>query len=446
MRIDISHSELFSTIFESIVNKKLNHPITGISIDSRTLKKGDLFVAINGNRSDGHLFIKKVYEMGASAAIVEKINNNIEFQQIETTNTVMTLGSIAMKWREQFKIPIVAITGSNGKTSTKELLVHTLSKKFNIHSTYANQNTFIGLSMTLLRLSDVNEISILELGASRPGEIKTLCEIAKPTHGLITNIAPAHFEGFGSIENIVHEKGELFQSLNHGISFINKTDPYINGINFIGEKISYGLSPDCDFPADIFHEDDGTLSLVLDTHILKTLSTNLSFLKNSMAISAIAITLGLDWNDLKKQLLSFTPPKGRCNVIYLNDITIIDDTYNANLSSSIASLDYLKAFSTKGRRIFVFGDMYELGDLTNSQHIKIGEKCSELKLDIVYTIGLHSKMTHNAIKNKVLKKHFSSKDSLIKTLKGSTRPSDLILFKGSRGMEMEKIISGAFEI
>ena len=232
-----------------------------------------------------------------------------------------------------------------------------------MHATEGNFNTHIGLPLTLFKMDLSHNISILEMGASTSGEIEALCNIAMPTHGLITNIAPAHLEGFGSIENIAYEKASLFRSLeSDGIAFFNKTDDMINDIQFKGEKITFGLTPDCDFPADIYQEEDGTLTLILDTNEIPTGSHNLSFIKNSIAVSAIAITLGLSWDRLKTKLLSFNAPQGRCNVKHFNDITIIDDTYNANLSSSLAALEYLSAFSSDGRRIFVFGDMFELGN------------------------------------------------------------------------------------
>ena len=160
--------------------------------------------------------------------------------------------------------------------------------------------------------------------------------------------------------------------------------------------------------------------------------------------TAIAVTLGLGWKELKNQLKFFTPPKGRCNIRQVNDITIIDDTYNANLESTLSSIHYLKAISKSGRKIFVFGDMYELGASTNEQHKQVGEKCSDL--DLVYTLGIHSKITSKAIKNNIPKKHFSSKEELIISLKKTIKAGDKILFKGSRGMAMEKVIKGTFQI
>ena len=444
MRTAINHPELFATVFESITKSKLHRPITGLSTDSREIKEGDLYIAINGNRVNGHQFLNEVMRAGAVAALVCDINENIDIQQIRVPNTLNAISEIASKWRMKFDIPVIGITGSNGKTSTKELLSHVLSSKFKMHATKGNFNTKIGLPLTLLGIEKNHDISILEMGASVPGEIEALCQLAKPTHGVITNIAPAHLEGFGSIETIAYEKGALFRSLDKGISFVNKADEMVSKIKFSGKRITYGLSPDCDFPVDIFHERDGSLTLVLDSNVIKTLSYNFSFIKNCVAVSAISISLGIELESLRSRIQSFSAPEGRCFVKQVKDITIIDDTYNANLTSSLAALDYLSAFSGDGRKIFVFGDMFELGPTTDEQHQKVGERCLELNLDGVFTIGEHTRHTNSMINNGMMSKHFKNKKDLIITLQKIIEGGDKILFKGSRGMEMDKIIKGVF--
>lgn len=444
MRINIKHSEVFSTIFKLITNIQLHKPIMGITSDSREVRKNDLFIAIKGNNVDGNNFIKSIYKLDASAALVSRINKNIDIQQIKVNDPLKILSEIANLWRKQYNIPIIAITGSNGKTSTKELLLHVLSDNYKVHATKGNFNTKLGLSLSLLGLDNLHDISILEFGSSMPGEIKSLCEIAEPTHGLITNIAPAHLEGFGSIDKIVKEKSALFDSLSNGISFVNKADKRISNLNIKGAKITFGLTSDCDFPADINIESNGLLTLIIDSHIIPTKSYNLSFLKNSISVATIALTLGIKKNQLKSKITSFKPPKGRCYVKNINDVLIIDDTYNANLISSLAALDYLNAFSGDGRKIFVFGDMFELGQESNEQHKIIGKKCTNLNLDGVFTLGDNTKHTDSEIDDNIKHEHFNSPIQMIKSLKNFIQPGDKILFKGSRGMKMENIIKGIF--
>ena len=444
MRATIDHPELFAAVFESITKSKLHRPVTGLSTDSREINEGDLYIAINGEKVNGHQFLNEVRQSGAVAALVCDADKKIDIQQIKVNNTLKAISEIANKWRMKFDIPVIGITGSNGKTSTKELLSHILSSKFKVHATEGNFNTKIGLPLTLLGMRKKHDISILEMGASVPGEIETLCLLAKPTHGIITNIAPAHLEGFGSIETIAYEKGALFRSLNKGISFVNKADELVSKIQFSGKRITYGLSPDCDFPVDICHEDDGSLTLVIDSYVIPTSSHNLSFIKNCVAVSAISISLGVELQDLRSRIQTFSAPKGRCFVKQIKDITVIDDTYNANLTSSLAALDYLSAFSGDGRKIFVFGDMYELGPTSDKQHQKIGERCLELNLDGVFTIGEHTKHTNSIINDGMMSKHFMNKKDLIDSLQRIIESGDKVLFKGSRGMEMDKIIEGVF--
>ena len=447
MRININKSEILSQIIKKITGETLTTPITGITTDSRDCKPGDLYIALLGNRSDGHDFLYQVDNINAAAAQVSKENTTekLKLKQICVQDTNKVLGMIANKWRKNYDIPVIAITGSNGKTSTKELLFHILKEKYNVHATEGNYNTSIGLPLSLLGLNKSHDISIIEMGANQPGDIKYLCEIAEPTHGLITNISSAHLEGFQTIENIVDTKGSLFKYLRNGISFINYADERIKSINNIGQKITYGLNANCDFPADIHRENDGSITLTIDAQEIKTKSKNLSFAKNIIAVSAVSITLGIEWKLLQEKILTFKPPKGRCKVITYNSITIIDDTYNANLESCIAAIDYLNAFSGSGRKILVLGDMLELGTASTSQHEKLGSKCSAANLDAVFTIGKRTLSTQSTIHGVPINLHYNNSGDLISSLKSQLQDNDKILFKGSRGMKMEKIISGVFK-
>lgn len=444
MRIEIKNPERFSMVFESVTGQKLHHPVLGITTDSREVQDGDLYIALKGERVDGHTFLDSVEDSNAAGALVSQGNPNLNLQQILVDDPQTMIGKIANAWRRQFDIPLIGITGSNGKTSTKDLLAHVLSNTYNVHATEGNFNTTVGLPLTLLQLDYENSISIIEMGASSTGEIGALCKIAEPTHGMITNIAPAHLEGFGSIETIVHEKRALFQALENGIAFVNMADDRVAKMEISGESVTFGLTPDCDFPADIHQENDGSLTLILDAHEIPTGSQNLSFIKNSIAVTAMAITLDVDWKDVKERIQSFSPPSGRCQVKQFEDVTVIDDTYNANLISSLAALDYLKAFAGNGRRIFVFGDMFELGPTSHEQHRQVGEKCTELELDGVFTLGENTVYTDSVINSGIDHQHFESHDAMIDSLKEMVHSGDKILFKGSRGMAMEKVIKGVF--
>ena len=443
MRIDIKHPEIFSRFFYNLTGTKLKSNIEGISTDTREIFKGDLFVAIKGNDFDGNNFIGKASELGASAALVSKISKRIKIEQIKVKNPVDILIEIATMWRQKFKIPVIAITGSNGKTSTKELLYHLLSGSYKVHATNKNFNTSLGLSLTLLELNELHEISILELGSSKPGEIKALCKISDPTHGLITNIAPAHYMNFGSIKNIVNEKIELFNYLRDGTCFLNVSDKELSKVHLKGKNITYGINVNCDFQGITSLNNDGSFNLTIAGNITLKRLRNSSFIKNIISTSAVALTIGLKKSMIKSRIDSFQTPKGRCRISKINGITVIDDTYNANLNSSLAALDYLNTLSDEGRRLFVFGDMLELGNKSIEQHELIGEKCLNLNLDYLFTIGEHSSHTFKSFQS-INKKHFLQPSDLIISLKKFIREKDKILFKGSRGMRMENIINGVF--
>ena len=446
MRINLPHPNKFAKIWEEVTDVALNKTVKGIVTDSREVRPGDLYIAISGDRVDGHTFIKDVFEKGAVCALVNSEIENADEQLIKVNNSVSTIGKVAKAWRNQFDIPVMGITGSNGKTSTKELLKHMLSAQFNIHATEGNFNTSIGLPLTLLRLTKENTMSILEMGANQPGDIAQLCEIAQPTHGVITNIAPAHLEGFGTIEAVAKTKGELFACLSKGVSFINAADYRVGALEILGDSISFGLTPECDYPADIHHEKDGTITLTVDAEEIPTHSVNLTFAKNVIACAAIARTLGLSWGEIRENIASFQPPKGRCEVKNNGMITIIDDTYNANLESTVAAIDYLKAFSGNGQRIFVFGDMFELGDLSQDQHRRVGEKCNEAELSAVFTVGEETVTTDAIITYSELHKHFDNKDDLLTSLKSIVKDGDKVLVKGSRGMKMETIVEAMLAV
>ena len=447
MRLDIKNSKMLAKTLKAITGMSLDNTITGITTDSRNCKPGDLYVALKGVRSDGHKYIDEVERKNASAALVSALDDNkeLKIKQILVDDTKKTLGLIANEWRKNFKIPVIAITGSNGKTSTKELLYHVLNHKYNVHSTQGNYNTSIGLPLSLLEINKYHDISIIEMGANQPGDIKYLCNIADPTHGLITNISSAHLEGFQSVENILETKIALFNYLDEGIAYVNCADDRLRKIKIKGKKITYGLNAECHFPADIHHDDDGSLVLTIDSKELKTKSKNLSFAKNIIAVTAVSITLGLEWELLQERILTFNPPKGRCRILKHKKLTIIDDTYNANLESCIAAIDYLMAFAGNGRRIAVFGDMLELGNASKEQHEKLGIKCSNVGLDAIYTIGEEMKFTNSVISGVSLNLHYDDRKDLISHLKSELKDNDKILFKGSRGMKMENILSGVFE-
>ena len=439
MRVSLPDPTQFEVIFRTVTGHTIPM-VGGISTDSRECRPGDLYIAICGENVDGHDFIDNAVDNGAKVVVVER-HIETDIYAVLVNDSMEAISAVASFWRNQFDIPVIAITGSNGKTSTKELLRHILNAQFAVHATEGNYNTSIGLPLTLFQMMQAHSISILEMGANQPRDIGALCSVANPTHGLITNIAPAHLEGFGSIDEVAHTKAALFRSMSErGVGFVNLTDPYIAKMNRPKNSITFGITADCDYPADIHTEDDGTLSLTISTEDIFTGSSNFSFAKNIIACAAIADTLNISWELFRDRISTFQPPPGRCEIKKSKNMTFIDDTYNANLESTVAAIDYLTGFSGNGRRILIFGDMFELGNESKNQHIKVGQKCVESDLDLVFTVGNETVATHESILSGPDHMHFSTKKDLIKELRTEIMDGDKILVKGSRGMAMETII------
>ena len=446
MRINFKDQGSINPIIKMVTGHDLVGQIKGITTDSREVIEGDLYIALEGAVNDGHNYLKEVDEHNVTAVLINehKGSSNLRAQKIEVKDTKKTLGDISKEWRKKFDIPVIGITGSNGKTSTKDLLYHVLKKKYNVHLTRGNYNTSIGLPLTLLEINKSNEISIVEMGANQIGDIEYLCALAKPSHGLITNVSSAHLEGFGNMDNIIKTKGALFKALKNGVSFVNYADDKVKSAHKFGKKITYGLNEICDFPADIHHDQDGSIILTISSQEIHTQSQNLSFAKNIIAVASVAITLGIKWSHFQERILSFQAPKSRCEVSKYDDITVIDDTYNSNLESCSAAIDYLKVFSGKGRQIAVLGDMLELGDASEEQHRILGYKCSSSNLDAVFTLGENAFFIKESVKGIQKNHHFEIRKDLIDALKLELKGNDKVLFKGSRGMKMEKIIEGVF--
>jgi len=446
MRITLPEPKRFSKVFKAVTTTSLAKTITGISTDSRECIEGDLYIAIKGDIVDGHQFINDAQNNGAIAALVVEYNNIInDMQQIVVENPVKTIGLVANAWRDKFNIPVIGITGSNGKTTTKDLIKHFLESKYNVHATKGNFNTSVGVPLTLLQMQGKHNLSIIEMGANQPGDIKTLCQIVEPTDGLITNIAPAHLEGFGSIEKVAQEKSELFPFLTNGTAYVNISDEWISTFTIPNQSKTFGFLLDCDFSADYHRESDGNIILMINSNEINTNSQNTVYAKNILAAAAVTKSFEIDWATIKERILSFTPTYGRSVITQYDNIIFIDDTYNANYVSTLAAIEHLALYPTNGRRIFVFGDMAELGDSSKKYHKKIGEKCLENNLDAVFTLGTQTILTDHILNTLKYHKHYDSKEQLSKELINFMQNDDIILFKGSRSMEMEKIIQEVFK-
>jgi UDP-N-acetylmuramoyl-tripeptide--D-alanyl-D-alanine ligase len=435
---------------------------TGVSMDSRTVKPGDLFVAIRGDQFDGHNFISTAVEQKASVLIVEKrwaagnnamlISLNLPILVVE--NTVHALGRLAAIYRRRFDIPVLAVAGSNGKTTTKEMIEDVLSAKYNVLCTQGNLNNHIGVPRTLFRLEKEHEIVVVEIGTNHPGEITYLCNVAEPTHGIITNIGREHLEFFGTIEGVAKAEGELLVWLaaHHGTAFINADDTRI--VRFAKElkkTAAYGFSVRAPKVkgSGLEMNDRACSSFFVKTGNKKKFSVQLSVpsehnAKNALAAAAVGLAFKVPPADIQKALEQFSSVGKRMQLQTIGGLAVIDDTYNANPDSMIAAFKTLKATRTAGKRIAVLGDMRELGPNAPDLHRQIGASAGTYGIDILLTHGtLAASLNDAAVVG--AKAHFEQKSALIEYLLHAIAPGDVVLVKGSRGMKMEEVVAAINE-
>jgi UDP-N-acetylmuramoyl-tripeptide--D-alanyl-D-alanine ligase len=437
----------------------------GVSTDSRTVAQGELFIALKGERFDGHHFAIEALKKRAGGVIIEedrvrdiRWNGYRPSAVIAVKDSLRALGDIAQERRRRFGTPVVALTGSNGKTTTKEMISACLETTFPVLKTKGNLNNLIGLPLTLLELTEKERIVVLEMGMNVPGEVRRLTEIAEPDVGLITNIEKVHLEGMGSLERIKDEKGELFRRMRQdGTILVNQDDPRVIDLasEFKGQKITYGI----DHPADVmareieFKGTEGTsFTLVTEgvTLAIRLPYLGRHFVPNALSAVAAASLFGIDMERVKKALEHLSPSPMRMEVLRLKGgVSVINDAYNANPKSMELALEILSQMKGGGRGFAVLGDMLELGDDSVEAHQLIGKRVAELSIDFLLALGeeapvlVESAIRHglDSEKAKIVESHAEA----ISFLKKSLRNGDWILVKGSRRMGMEKIAEGLME-
>ena len=448
MRVNIGDKLVFSKIFNQLTKYDISSiKFNGISIDSRKIEKGDIFIALKGFQSDGHDFIDSCLNKGASFIINEKHNNQ---NMIKVKSSKAIIKDMAIEYRKNMKCKVIAITGSNGKTTTKEMLYHILSSNYTISYTKDNFNSTIGMPISIFSISNLDDIFLAEIGTNQKGEIAYLCEVAKPDFGIITNIAEAHIENFNSLDEIYKEKLNLFKSVSKdGTVFINMDDDYLSSsIDLLNsKKIKYGFNNKYDYKGTYNNSESNKLSITnfnnSDNLILNIPHLNTNMAKNILCSFALASELGIDITTFNKQINSFNIPNGRGNFIYKNHCTIIDDTYNSNYSSTIAGIKSLNHYDN--RKIVVLGDMLELGDKSIEFHIGILHHLVENNIKNVFLYGelmehLYKEAQNHKTDINIF--YFHSQNELIKVINTYIVKDDFIYIKGSRSMKMENIIKG----
>ncbi|RZB30772.1 MAG: murE/murF fusion protein [Desulfobacteraceae bacterium Eth-SRB1] len=457
-----STAEILKATNGEIISGNTGSSFAGISIDSRRISAGDIFIAIKGNVYDGHSFAGDVIEHGIRGIIInkDKADNLLPFTKqqgknavcVAVNDTTKALGDLASFNRKRSNVSVVAITGSNGKTTTKDMTAAVASRKYCTLSTEGNFNNEIGLPLTLLRLNPDHKWAVLELGMNSPNEIGRLADICSPDIGVITNISHAHLKGLGSINGIMHAKGELLEKIKPGgKAVLNADDPRVLQLadKTTQDVLLFGLSKDAMIRAvSIKEKEHGiSFSLMLPAESISIdLGVSGTFMvSNALAAAAVGYLLGESPMEIKAGLENFIPAHGRMNILMSRGIHIIDDTYNANPDSMKAAIMTLKALKENNRGILVAGDMLELGEYAESMHKMIGSLAAASDIAKLYVTGEFAETVARGAKDKNagFKDIFiGSKEEILKDLIDWLRPGDWVLVKGSRTMGMEKIVEG----
>ncbi|GFR34998.1 hypothetical protein TCEA9_08100 [Thermobrachium celere] len=446
----ITTDDIIKATCGKVFNLNENIIINKITTDSRKVEKADVFIALKGEKFDGHDFLGEVKDKGAVCAVVSKFIPNVDIPQILVDDTLRAYKEIARYYRRRFDIPIVAITGSCGKTTTKEMIASVLSSRLNVHKTEKNFNNEIGLPMTILNLKSKHEASVVEMGMNHFGEIESLSYVALPKIAVITNIGTAHIENLGSRENILKAKMEITTYFNEeNILVINSDDDMLSTVKTDKYKIiKFAINSDADYKAyDIIDlGQDGMEFKCNISGVERRFKVNLPGQHNIYnALSAIAVgdILGLQYEDIYNGILNFNPGSMRMNIVELkDDIKFIVDCYNANPDSMKAAIDVLNKFN--GRRIAVLGDMFELGEFSKAMHKEVGNYLVD-KCDVLIAIGEFAKEYYNEAMGKIECYYFINKEEAFDFIKNFIKRDDVVLFKASRGMKLEYISDSLIE-
>ncbi len=425
-----------------------------VSTDTRTLEENSLFIALSGDSFDGHNFIEEAVKKGATGAIVKKGFTSEQLVCIEVEDTLKAYQQLANFHRNRFAIPVIAVTGSSGKTTTKEMIAAVLESKFSVLKTEKNFNNEFGLPKTLLNLTEEHEVCVVEMGMRGFGQIQELATIAEPTIGVVTNVGTSHIELLGSQEGIAKAKGELVEAIDEeGTVILNEDDHWVKGMSKLtkGKLIGYGIENNATVSgSNIRYKKDGikfTCRCYDEIFDVFLPMIGIHNVYDALAAIAVGRALGLNSLKIKKALGSFTGIPMRQEIVPFEDIVVLNDAYNANPSSMIESIKALGQLEGK-RKIAILGDMLELGSYAEEGHSAVGKVLGTEQYAAVYTIG-----EYGAIIGKVASEtgvpivgHYDSLMELAIAYNQERQKGDVILVKGSRGMKMEKIVNLLGEI
>jgi len=453
-KINITIKDLFNIPGATIYNPDVFKEVTNVVIDSRKAKNGSLFVAIKGEKFDGHDFVLTAIRNGAVAVIIDKKKLNkfklLKIPVITVNNTIKAYGDIAKIWRKKLVAKVICITGSNGKTTVKEILATLLAEKYKVIKTEANNNNHIGVPLTILSADEKCDILVLELGTNHFGEIEYISEISQPDIAVITNIADSHLEFFNNKEGVYKEKSNLFSVTDRrgGTVFINSDDPIIKkGNKYYKNKVTYGFNGTVDIKGKVLQYKDDGKTLIEITAKTKTIKTSLpiygqSNSNNFLVAAAIALSVGVTPKQIISGTKNIKQVDGRLKVMEFDNNVLIDDSYNSNSTSIQSAIALVNKIKKYDKKLVVLGDIFELGQYSNKIHKRLAQLFYPNKNLIVITIGRMMKVLHNSLIQKKIKSiHFNSREELILFLKYEEVEKSLILIKGSRGMKMEEFVN-----
>jgi len=429
--------------------------ISGVCTDSRQITAGDLFIALKGEHFDGNAFVGDAFGKGAAAAVVDRLLKAEALGEkplLVVENATQALGELGHLYRMKFDIPVIAVGGSNGKTTTKDMTASVLSTRYKVLSTEGNLNNHIGVPQMLLKLEKKHEVAVIEIGTNHPGEVDYLCRILTPTHGLVTNIGKEHLEFFKSVEGVADEEGVLFEHLKKdkkSMAFVNADDRYIpSRAKGVKHRFSFGMKARrVNVRGKIVGADEmGCVSFHYESrkpiardNIQLGLPGEHNVL-NALAAIAVGLSLKVPAKRIRKALESFRPASKRMQVLNYEGVIIYNDTYNANPDSMISALKTLALAKVPGKRIAVLGDMRELGDSGPEEHARVGREAARLGIDYVLTFGELARFSCKAADMESAL-HYDQKNMLAEYLVELIAPGDAVLVKGSRGMRMEDIVT-----
>jgi UDP-N-acetylmuramoyl-tripeptide--D-alanyl-D-alanine ligase len=436
----------------ALVAGDLAIPVTGVAIDSRALGVGEAFFAIHGHRLDGHAFLGEATARGAACLIVHTLPDDVpaNVPLVLVEDTTRALGRLGAWHRARFAIPVVAVTGSNGKTTTKELTAGVLATRWEVLRPERSFNNQWGLPLTLLRLTPEHQAVVLEIGTNARGEVAALAALAAPTVGVVTTVAAVHTEFLGSLEGVREEKAGLVRALAaDGVAVLNADDPRVAGMaaETRARVVTYGRSATAHVRAvgDAVDDERG-LTLTLESGgERQTVTLALAgrhIVGNALAAAAAGVALGLPLADIGRGLAAVRPIAGRCVWKQAGDVTILDDTYNASPVSVRAALETIAAHRRGRRVIVVLGDMLELGALTDAAHREVGRQVAALPADELIGVGRAMPVAVEAAREAGLGEawHLTTFEDTVARLLKRLTAGDLVLVKGSRGMRMERVV------